>query len=58
MFYLLIRCHWGSAALHRRRQRTQYVDDDHNWVYMCEPCLIENAEYWDEMWADYYRSQL
>lgn len=42
----------------RRRQNTQYVDEESNWVIMCDECFAENEEYWAGMWADYYRNCL
>ena len=42
----------------RRRQNTQYADDERNWVIMCDDCFAENEEYWRGMWADYYRNCL
>ena len=36
------------------RQRTQYSDEERNWVNACPECKERNDEYWDEMWADLY----
>lgn len=41
----------------RRRQNTQYVDDSKNWVFLCDDCMRQNDEHWDEMWDDYYSSR-
>ena len=38
----------------RRRQNTRYVDDERNWVVMCDECFDENERYWRDMWSDYY----
>jgi len=38
----------------KRRQNTRYVDDSRNWVVLCDKCAAINAEYWADMWADYY----
>lgn len=43
---------------YRQRQNTQYVDDERNYVHLCDECMIQNEEYWAEMWADYYSSRL
>lgn len=40
------------------RQNTSYADDEKNFFTGCKPCEEENDRYWDEMWADYYRSCL
>lgn len=42
----------------RRRQNTQYVNDESNFVIMCDECFAENEEHWRGMWADYYRDVL
>jgi hypothetical protein len=47
---------FGVATL--RRQNTRYVNDPCNWVYLCDPCSQENAEYWADMWTDYWGSVL
>lgn len=39
----------------KRRQRTAYVDDELNWIFLCNDCMKYNQEYWNEMWNDYYR---
>ena len=39
-------------------QRTMYVNEEDNWVTLCELCKEENDEYWDEMWKEYYRECL
>lgn len=46
------RCNSEEAV--RYRQRTQYVDEESNWVTLCDKCREENDAYWDDMWADYY----
>jgi len=38
----------------RRRQHTFYVEDELNWVFMCDDCFEENEEYWNERWNEYY----
>lgn len=42
----------------RRRQNTAYVNDESNWVELCDECFKECEEYWAGMWADYYRDCL
>lgn len=54
MFWLLIKCPCGRSARPKCRQRTAYVDDELNWVQLCEDCLVKNAEHWDDMWNDYW----
>ena len=36
------------------RQRTFYVDEKLNWATLCPKCRIQNDEYWNERWAEYY----
>ena len=38
----------------RRGQNTRYVDEERNYVTLCDDCMKLNHEYWKEMWADYY----
>jgi phage FluMu protein Com len=35
-------------------QRTQYVEEEQNWVNACPECKLMNDEYWDGMWAELY----
>ena len=30
----------------KRRQRTSYVDDELNWVFLCDDCMEFNNKYW------------
>jgi hypothetical protein len=39
----------------KRRQRTAYVNDESNFVMLCEEHHKENDEYWNEQWEEYYR---
>ena len=39
-----------------RRQNTAYVNDDLNWMYLCDDCQKVASEYWKRMWDDYYRN--
>jgi phage FluMu protein Com len=43
----------GADVVHYH-QRTQYVEEERNWVNACPECKVRNDEYWDEMWADLY----
>lgn len=45
-----------SKNARRRRQNTQYVNDEANWVTLCDECMKDNDAYWDERWAEYYAS--
>lgn len=36
-------------------QRTQYVEEERNWVNACPECKGKNDEHWDEMWAELHR---
>lgn len=44
----------GAPGAERYHQRTQYHDEESNWVTLCGPCREENDAYWDERWAEYY----
>jgi hypothetical protein len=37
---------------HRRRQNTAYMDEEDNYVHMCDRCFEQLQEYWDEMWSN------
>lgn len=53
---LCTRCgHTGAVRYH---QNTRYVEEESNWVTLCPDCRKENDEYWNDMWADYYRGCL
>ena len=43
---------WGAIHYH---QRTQYANEQDNWVTLCPTCKERNDEYWDERWDEYYR---
>jgi len=38
----------------RYHQRTQYSEEESNWVTLCPECRKVNDAFWDEMWADLY----
>lgn len=38
----------------KRRQNTNYVDDEENFKTLCPKCQEENDKYWQERWNDYY----
>jgi hypothetical protein len=44
----------GILGAYLRRQNTQYLDDESNYITLCDPCQEENNEYWSDMWRDYY----
>lgn len=48
----------GAQDAKRRRQNTQYCDDDRNYATLCPDCQLENDRYWADMWADYYANCL
>ncbi len=43
-----------SNDAYRRPQNTRYVDEERNWVILCDECMKANRAHWDEMWSDYY----
>jgi len=45
-----------SPHAKRRRQNTRYVDDEMNWVVLCDECMAENDAHWEEMWRWYYEN--
>ena len=58
MFWLMIKCCCCPApAGQHRRQNTAYLDDELNWIYVCDRCNEDIEEYWKDMWEDYYRSR-
>ena len=48
----------GSHKAKRRRQNTQYADEERNWVVMCNECFAENEKYWSQEWADFWSNCL
>lgn len=46
--------HCKSRNATRYHQRTQFHNEEQNWVTLCPECRKHNDAYWDEMWADYY----
>ena len=42
----------------RRRQSTQYHDEESNYVTCCSDCFEEVEEYWAELWDEYYSGRL
>lgn len=49
---------WFRFDIKRRRQNTQYEDEDLNFVTTCEDCFEEIQSYWDELWDWYYSTRL
>ena len=49
-------CGCVQSDVERYHQRTQYVNEEQNWVTLCAACRKQNDEYWDGMWADYYNN--
>jgi Zn finger protein HypA/HybF involved in hydrogenase expression len=47
------RCETSKDVV-RYHQRTQYVEEESNWVTFCPACRKDNDDYWDDMWIDYY----
>jgi len=39
-----------------RRRNTQYIDEEDNWVFMCDECFELELAYWQERWDEYYAS--
>jgi hypothetical protein len=56
----------GSAAGVSRGPRgcayhyegTEGDANDPNYANLCPPCWVEEREYWDEMWKEYYSGRL
>lgn len=42
----------------RRRQSTQYYDEESNYVTCCSDCFEEVEEHWAELWDEYYLGRL
>ncbi len=49
-------CGYWFRKIKTVRQNTAYVDDSLNFFTGCKECQERNAEYWDEMWSQYYGS--
>lgn len=48
-------CQWCSKpGAERYHQRTQYVEEERNYVTLCKKCRADNDEHWADMWSDYY----
>ena len=47
-------CEKQGDDVKRRRQKTQYVDEESNFSTLCDECQKEADEYWSERWAEYY----
>ena len=41
-----------------RRQNTAYVDDEKNWVILCDEHNKHNEAHWKSMWNEYWGSRL
>ena len=38
----------------RRRCNTKYIDDELNYMVLCDDCFESVQAYWADMWSDYY----
>ncbi len=47
-------CEAETSDVKRRRQNTNYVEEDSNYAVLCDPCQKEADAYWADMWASYY----
>lgn len=47
-----------TGTVEKRRQNTQYENDESNWVVACEFHFEEIQAYWAERWAEYWSSVL
>lgn len=47
-------CKKESATVERRRQNTAYLEEESNWVTVCEDCFEEIQWQWEQMWRDLY----
>ena len=48
-------CDIEDDTVVRYHQRTQYSNEEDNWVNACPFCKEMNDAHWDEMWDEYYR---
>lgn len=51
-------CARFKASIERRRQLSQYHNDESNWLTACQDCNDEADEYWRERWQEYYSGVL
>ena len=49
-----IMCKEDKPDVRRRRQNTAYVEDERNFVILCDDCNETNEAYWKEQWEDFY----
>ena len=45
-------CKKKSYEVKKRRQMTQYCDDEKNYLVSCDECFEEDCEYWQERYDD------
>ena len=50
-------CEKFHLLMRHRRQNTQYVDEEKNWVTCCRQQFEEIQSYWKERWDDYYSTR-
>ena len=53
-----LKCEQESETVQRRRQSTAYVDEESNWVTVCNDCFEEIEECWKELWEQYYGGRI
>ena len=49
---------WFCHDIKRRRQNTQYHEEESNYVTCCAECFGQIEEIWAEMWEWYYSTRL
>lgn len=47
-----------EGVIEKRRQNTQYENEESNWVICCESCFEVIQAHWADMWAEYWNGHL
>lgn len=50
--------HWFQYTTKRRRQSTNYTNEEDNYIVCCDKCFDEVEMYWEERWKELYNDQL
>ena len=50
--------HCKKNGAKKRRQNTNYPNDESNFAILCDDCQKDADEYWREMWDEYYKEVL
>lgn len=51
-------CGRWRRDIKRRRQNTEYADEESNYITVCMECYEQIVDYWNERWEEYWASRL